>query len=209
MGTRERRARELAERKQLILDESRKLFFEKGYENVSIQDICNAVEYGRSALYDLFKSKEEIYSYIYLEGLERLADILEAINPEPKDFDTEFLRCVDLFCDFFEKHRPYYDALFHFNSSAPAYSTIPPHILERKEEARFRAGARAAALIQNAMEQGSIRTGDVEELLNLYWASTAGVINSFLYKEAETEKQDIRRACRLHAEIYLAGVKRR
>ena len=73
------------------MEKSRDLFFERGYENVSVQDICDAVEYGRSAVYAFFSSKEEIYAHIYVEAMRILADMFQSVNPAGSDFDREFL----------------------------------------------------------------------------------------------------------------------
>lgn len=49
----------------LILDESLKLFIEKGYENTSIQDILNNLGgLSKGAVYHHFKSKQEIFDRV-------------------------------------------------------------------------------------------------------------------------------------------------
>lgn len=47
-----------------ILEISSKLFYEKGYEKTSIQDIVNALGMSKGAVYHHFKSKEEILKRI-------------------------------------------------------------------------------------------------------------------------------------------------
>ncbi|MEG2349417.1 MAG: TetR/AcrR family transcriptional regulator [Hungatella sp.] len=50
---------------KLILEESLKLFIEKGYENTSIQDIINNLGgLSKGAIYHHFKSKEEIFEAV-------------------------------------------------------------------------------------------------------------------------------------------------
>lgn len=79
-----------------ILDASQKLFFEKGYDDTTIQDITNALgDLSKGAIYHHFKSKEEImkalttrmalsvvnaYAHIItnkdLNGLEKIRELL-------------------------------------------------------------------------------------------------------------------------------------
>ena len=50
---------------QRILDVSTKLFFEKGYENTSVQDILDELgDLSKGAIYHHFKSKEDIFDAI-------------------------------------------------------------------------------------------------------------------------------------------------
>ena len=120
MGTKERKQRELENRRRAILEKSRDLFFERGYQSVSVQDICDAVEYGRSAVYAFFSSKEEIYAHIYVEAMRILADMFQSINPAPADFDREFRKCTQILFDFYKYHRNYFKALFYFSTNTLA-----------------------------------------------------------------------------------------
>lgn len=51
--------------KQRIIDIAINLFTERGYENVSIKDICSKLNFGRSTFYYHFKTKEQILSEYY------------------------------------------------------------------------------------------------------------------------------------------------
>ena len=207
MGTKERRQRELEERRRIILEKSRDLFFERGYHNVSVQDICDAVEYGRSSVYAFFSSKEEIYAHIYVDAMRILADMFQSVNPAASDFDREFLKCTEILFDFYRYHRNYFKALFYFSTNTLAYSKIPPEILSLKEAEIVRAGLPVVTLLTRGIESGHIRECNVQEVVHLCWATVVGIIISFIHKEMETEEETIRRHCIRHAEIYLEGLR--
>ncbi|WP_019849943.1 TetR/AcrR family transcriptional regulator [Desulfitobacterium sp. PCE1] len=68
-------------KKHHILDTALKLFALKGFENTSIQDICQAAEVSVGSMYFYFPSKEHIYEEVYsrinnesLQHLERAID---------------------------------------------------------------------------------------------------------------------------------------
>ncbi len=209
MGTKERRQRELEDRRRLILEKSRDLFFEKGYDNVSVQDICDAVEYGRSSVYALFAGKEEIYSYIYVEAMRILADMFQSIDPTGADFDREFLKSGEIMFDFYRYHRNYFNALFHFSTSTVAHSKIPPHVLTLKEAELARAALPIIALFRRGIDSGYLREVDIEATLYICWTSLVGIIMSFIKKEEEAEEETMRRYCLLCTETYLEGLKAR
>ncbi|TGL60594.1 TetR/AcrR family transcriptional regulator [Leptospira sarikeiensis] len=53
--------------KERILNESRRLFFEKGYETTSIQDILSALDIAKGTFYHHFQSKEELLEEIAVQ----------------------------------------------------------------------------------------------------------------------------------------------
>jgi TetR/AcrR family transcriptional regulator len=68
MSTADRRMREKEQRKQSIIDAAEKLFFSKGYESVSLDEIAREVDLGRSTIYLYFENKEELFFAIVLRG---------------------------------------------------------------------------------------------------------------------------------------------
>ena len=77
---------------QLIIDASVKLFFEKGYEKTSIQDILDEVKMSRGVVYYYFKSKKEILDAIQAQRLDALHPLIKGIQAEnAKNKITEVL----------------------------------------------------------------------------------------------------------------------
>lgn len=206
MGPLDRRQRELEERKELILEKSRELFFEKGFDEVTIQDICDAVEYGRSAIYGLFESKEEIYSHIYLEAMHILIDLSSIIDPESSDFDVEFMKMGEVIFRFYDEYPDYYKATSHFNSKSMSKSKIPPRIMEQKEALVEKLSLNFNALMQKHIDKGVIRPMDPSELLQLFYGGIMGIIGMFIISENE-DREEIRKAVMTHSEIYREGLK--
>ena len=68
MPTKSRKEREKAQRRKEIIDAAEKLFFEKGYDNVSMNDISKVVELSKATLYLYFENKEELFFAIVLRG---------------------------------------------------------------------------------------------------------------------------------------------
>jgi AcrR family transcriptional regulator len=65
-----------------ILEKSARLFADKGFEDTSINDIADEVDISKATIYHYFKSKEEIYTEIIIDTLERLVEFSKgAINP--------------------------------------------------------------------------------------------------------------------------------
>ena len=63
-----RREREKKQRESDIINSAEKLFFSKGYDNVSMNDIAQDVELSTATIYLYFKNKESLYFAIVLHG---------------------------------------------------------------------------------------------------------------------------------------------
>lgn len=68
MGILERKERERAERKALIMRCAKAVILERGADAVSMQDIADAAELSKAALYLYFPSKESLYQEICNES---------------------------------------------------------------------------------------------------------------------------------------------
>ncbi len=66
---------------QLILDTSSRLFFQKGYEHTTLQDIINATKLSKGALYHHFASKEAILIAV----VDRIGDFNITVLAEIRD----------------------------------------------------------------------------------------------------------------------------
>jgi len=82
MGIVERKIREKEQRRQLILANARKLIIQQGVSAISMQDIANASELSKAALYLYFSCKEDILQEILRDAILQFADyVAERIIP--------------------------------------------------------------------------------------------------------------------------------
>ncbi len=66
-----RRERERLQHKREILDVALRLFSERGYYSVSMEEIAKEAEFSVGTLYNFFKSKEELYKSLVKEVADR------------------------------------------------------------------------------------------------------------------------------------------
>jgi len=82
MTPRERRLRELAERRQLILSTAREFAEAEGWDAVTTRRLADHIEYSQPVLYQHFKNKDAIVHAVALEGFAELADALRRARLE-------------------------------------------------------------------------------------------------------------------------------
>jgi len=105
---------EKEKRRRDILNAAEKLFFSKGYENVSLKDISKEVKFSRSTIYLYFENKEELFFAIVLRGIQIL-NIM--IKEEVKKVKTGFKK-LEAF------RKAYYEFAKEFSDYLQAYNYL-------------------------------------------------------------------------------------
>ncbi|MCZ7400797.1 MAG: TetR/AcrR family transcriptional regulator [Candidatus Methanoperedens sp.] len=72
MSIKQRKEQEKSEMRTLILKTAMNLFLEKGFENITIRNIAEKIEYSPATIYLYFKNKDEILFTLRREGFEKL-----------------------------------------------------------------------------------------------------------------------------------------
>jgi AcrR family transcriptional regulator len=79
MSVASRRKREREERRQVILDAAKKLFFAKGFEETRMDEVAAEAELSKGTLYLYFKNKDDLVLALSAEVLGSAIEALEAI----------------------------------------------------------------------------------------------------------------------------------
>jgi AcrR family transcriptional regulator len=115
MLTTDRRKREKEHRRNDIINAAENLFFSKGFENVSLNEIANEVHLGRSTIYLYFENKEELFFAIVLRGAIILHNL---VQKEVKNSNTAieklsaFRRAYYTFSNKYPDHLKSYNYVF-------------------------------------------------------------------------------------------------
>lgn len=86
-----RREREKLRQRQEILAAGLELFSEKGYHNVSMNEIAQRAEFAIGTLYKFFKNKQDLYRALMLQQADRSVEALTKAVEGPED-EVEKLR---------------------------------------------------------------------------------------------------------------------
>lgn len=112
MSVQQRRERERADRRRLIVQTARELAESEGWDAVTTRRLSELVQYSQPVLYSHFKGKAAIVAAVAVEGLADLAADLRAAREKAAD-DTGALRGVACaYMDFAARHPAAYDAMF-------------------------------------------------------------------------------------------------
>jgi AcrR family transcriptional regulator len=119
MPVRERRERDLARRRQLIVTAARELAEAEGWDAVTTRRLAERVEYSQPVLYSHFTGKAGIVRAVALEGFADLAAELHSARTAARS-PAAALRAVASAYQRFAQSRPaVYDAMFVLPTDLP------------------------------------------------------------------------------------------
>ena len=111
--SRQRRERELAQRRQLIIDSARELAETEGWDAVTTRRLADKIEYSQPVLYNHFADKNAIIDAVAVEGFAELASALRAAAVRG------WGAVAQAYLDFAENQPALYDAMFTLASDLP------------------------------------------------------------------------------------------
>lgn len=207
MGLEERRKRERENRKNAILKAARKLFFEKGFRQVTVENIARKAEFSKGSIYLYFNSKEEIYSQILLNDIDKFHDRVADILQGPSSASEALIRVAEIYVDFFLNDRELFRILMNFmlhNSDMNLPEDINNHIIKTTN--------RTISIIEQVFKYG-IEKGEFPPDINLrmnrnaIWGLLNGIISLHLFTGKESGRTEvIHSTIRSGLEIYIRGM---
>lgn len=169
MGVQERRERERDARRKSVLDATRTLVRERGFNGTTTRQIADRCELSEATVFFYFNSKDEIVTSLLLEGIDFMARGLDEIAAARLDRRQRIVRLWRFFGKVRAEH-PEYTHVFSYLAHPQATATVPAEVkaeLARRSGDNFR---RLAALL-DGKDGGS--TGRVAA--DLIWAAFVGL----------------------------------
>jgi AcrR family transcriptional regulator len=115
MTRQERRLRELAERRQVIVNVARELAEAEGWESVTTRRLADRIEYSQPVLYSHFEGKEAIVTAVALEGYGELATLLHVARQSAGSPAAEPRAVAYAYLEFARMNPALYEAMFVMN----------------------------------------------------------------------------------------------
>jgi AcrR family transcriptional regulator len=209
VGLLERRIKEKDSRKKQILKSARILFFKKGFNKVTVDEIAKSSELGKGSIYLYFDSKEEIYAQILLNDIDnfnrQVSVLLEKAN-KASDLLTEF---SNIYIDFFLSDSELFRILMAYMLQ-PAKMNLP----EKLNSQILNANARSIDVIGKILQLG-IDSKEFSGKINLkqnqnaFWGLLNGIISLYIFSGAQTKRRErVYSTTKLALEIFIRGLKK-
>jgi len=164
----ERKQREKQEMRGLILDAARKVFLEKGYNQASMRNIAEEVEYSPGTIYLYFKDKDEIFHALHEEGFRKMLEKMQPLEHVPDPFER--LKAMGrVYLEFARNNKDIYDLMF----------IIQAPIKHEEVTEKWKMGQSTLDYLKNVIREcqkkGHFKNQDVEYLSFTIWATVHGM----------------------------------
>ncbi|MFL0268759.1 TetR/AcrR family transcriptional regulator [Candidatus Clostridium radicumherbarum] len=187
MGINERKEKEKEIRRKDIIEAAERIFFTKGYDNSTMDDVAKEAEFSKRTVYVYFNSKEQIYFEIMIKGYKLLINMLKNKLQKEKAINAiEEIRQMALILYGFSKDYPeYFKAIMEYENGELDFQKGIP---DKSREECYALGEEVLRYLIRALEngiaEGSFRNDlDVIKTALALWACMIGVFNIAKKKE--------------------------
>src|SRR5687767_11710457 len=164
-----RKERQKEELRGKILEAAKALFIERGFEDTSIRNIAEKIEYSPTTIYLYFKDKDDIFYALHSEGFTLLNQYFRVLEHVSDPYER--LKALNkAYIDFALENGEFYDLMFIIRA--------PMDALE-KDESKWEEGHRAFAFLVNTIKQcidhGYFKGMNPEVLAFTVWSMVHGI----------------------------------
>ena len=208
MGLEERRKREKENRKSAILKAARKLFFDKGFKNVTVESIAKKAELSKGSVYLYFKGKEDIYTQILLSDINKFHKIMANLIQEGQSSSAMLMGLANIYADFFMNDRELFRIMMNY-----MLNTDHMNLPEEIDHLIVKATNKTVNIIEEIFMIG-VRTGefppyiDLRQKRNAIWGLLNGTISLHLFTGTEERREErIRSTIKTGLNTFLRGMR--
>ena len=209
VGLLERRGKEKDNRKKLILKSARALFFKKGFNKVTVDEIAKSSELGKGSIYLYFNSKEEIYAQILLNDIDNFNQKVAVLLGKESTASDLLTEISYLYIDYFLSDGELFRILMTYMLQ-PAKMNLP----EKLNSQILNANARSIDVIGKILQMG-IDAKEFSAEMNLkqnqnaFWGLLNGIISLYIFSGAPSKRREkIYSTTKLALEIFIKGLKK-
>jgi len=182
LSSQERREKERENRRSAILKAARKLFFDRGFKSVTVDNIAAKAEVSKGSVYLYFKSKEEIYTQILIN------DNIAAFEDSKNKFSAKEAPAVELLLGFADNYINYFlddNELFRILMTFMLHAN--DMILTDEQNSQLIQTTHANIdvvyeILQKGVDSGEFSPAiNIRQTQNAIWGLLNGVISLFIF----------------------------
>lgn len=156
MGIEERKEREKEHRREEIINAAEKVFFDKGLQAATMDEIAEKAELGKSTLYLYYKSKEDLYLAVLMRGSDILYQTFQKVVSSSEPTIKQVAGLGEAYYDFFKQYRNYF-RMFYFFENPQMHRQVSEEMMGLCSENNGRIWRLIVDLMRKGMDEGVIQ----------------------------------------------------
>ncbi|MFC2115270.1 TetR/AcrR family transcriptional regulator [Bacteroidota bacterium] len=176
MGIAERKEREKQQRRNDIIDAAERIFFTRGFENSTMDEVAAEAELSKGTLYLYFKSRDDLQFAIFMRGLDILMGMMNENLSDDNDGYNNLLALAGTFIRFSREYWNYFNLLMHFETSRKNNLKLDQKHMQvyLKEQSPL---ALVSQQVTRGIDDGSLRNDiSPENFSATLWSQMLGVL---------------------------------
>jgi AcrR family transcriptional regulator len=179
MGTLERKARERLSRENLILDAAEEVFFSRGFDQSTMDDVAKTAELSKGSLYNYFKNKNELCIGIVGRSLQLLIKYIENSLTEKSSGLDKISDAAKGFMLFKQENPEYYCALQSYKQHSGGCG-VDSKFLNSSMDENNHINKLMVKFAKEGIADGSIKESVIpEKAANALWGEFNGILPGF------------------------------
>lgn len=208
LGLLERRGKEKDGRRKLILKSARSLFLEKGFNNVTVDEIAKFSELGKGSIYLYFNSKEEIYAQVLLNDIEKFNQHTSGLFNKKKSAADLLVEFSYAYADFFLNDSELFRILMIYMLQ-PGQMNLSEELNPQIIKANNKSIDVFGKILELGLESKELHA-NINSKQNQYaiWGLLNGIISLYLFSGLKVKrKEKIRTTIKSALEVFIKGLK--
>lgn len=185
----DKRKKKIIHRKNEFADSAQYLFYTKGYEKTTMEEIADFAGYTKMTLYSYFQSKDELYLVVYIRSLEKRIKYIEEGFLSGKNGYHQLKNIAHEYFAFFS-HRP---EQFRFFQSWQKWTfdetKISRSVIKKYRDLNLQGIAFIKKAILNGIEDGSLNANlEVDKIVSYFLYSSRAILFEYFYSAQQNQK---------------------
>ena len=175
-NTRARTLEDKEQRKRLILEAGKEIFFTRGYRDTTIGRITERAGLSTGTFYLYFKSKQEIYMTLYADGIDVFRGMMEESISWPGMSALARLSAIaHAYYRFYKDHTEYFEilAFIHMHQAELKVRSDMSTLLDEKAIELLKI---IEAVIREGIDTGELNPLDTWKATNVLWGLMDGLV---------------------------------
>lgn len=181
MGIEERRQREKEIRRNEILSAAKRLFFDEGFQSVTVEKIAREAELAKGSIYLHFRGKEEIYTQILLGDIDAFYQRIAFLEVKKDSAAKRLLNFSEIYLDLFIRDRELFRIMMNFQLY-PDRLTLSEELNQRLRQSMKRNIGVIERIFAQGIAAGEFISGDSPSLCRkAFWGLLNGIVSHYLF----------------------------
>lgn len=178
MGIALRREREKIQRRNDIIDAAKHVFFKRGLQSATMDQIAKRAELSKGTLYLYFKSKEELYVSLLEEGITLFSDLMVGAIEKENSPEERIRKLLRAFYAFYAEYPQYYEIMFSLQKGELPREKISDEIYLPVRKQAADAIKLVETAIVSGIDSGHFKPVDTFEITMIIWGMANGIFTT-------------------------------